>query len=547
MRAGPILCAVAAVLSAPGANAQTWFADRSDDVTIAGIAFDDLRLEINCATSPELGPTGFAFFQPAGQPEGPVSFVVDRRATLEFEASAGGFEARTQEDFDRFARLLQDLRAGNRLRVVTSAGEHFLPLRGSSAALGPCPTDIIVAAAPLATEPASESVADADPTPEPAVEVATAPETPAPNPVGDVEGWLIVLGYDPEPVDGAADPALYQALAQWQRDTGREITGGLTAEHTAALRAQAIGAPTWVIDPPEDTPVLAAEPTEATEEYGRVTLADCAHRRGFGRLSYNRGVTSTQPNPTLLTDVCFDEAGGAFVAAETLDGLTPVPSADELRKFEILTGDPANRTEVSVGREAQSDCGVAEGEGFILATAPGDFALAQHPDAAWVVGEGYFLDTVAAPGEAKTYETAWVSIIPTSVDGAAFWTQFRTGFSGLSLWGAISVEAGAGEAALSGLGTDASAEETGTLSIAIDPDGHVEALGQATATQGTDVAPGEWQTAALEIGPLSGHSLDGGGRIIAFGPVSGTMTLDDGQTLEIKGDATLQACAKDAL
>jgi hypothetical protein len=73
--------------------------------------------------------------------------------------------------------------------------------------------------------------------PAPPAATASAPAAGGGNLVADLQRSLIVLGYEPGPVDGDMGPATVTAIKRYQTDMGLNPTGHATPELLAHIRA----------------------------------------------------------------------------------------------------------------------------------------------------------------------------------------------------------------------------------------------------------------------------------------------------------------------
>ncbi|MEM9343631.1 MAG: peptidoglycan-binding domain-containing protein [Pseudomonadota bacterium] len=255
-------------LAASPAMAQRWVSEFGQGVTEASIAVDGTELRVVCAINALIAKNEIGLTLNGAPAQGPVTFQTGRRAPLVLPFDQGSYMADDEVTLTPMLALIEGLRRSNSATATDALGQQVrIPLNGSSAALSTCPVAVIdvfnlgVSAPP----PQETETAPPIPEPEPAPDIAAPepePETAAPepepeiasplpepepepepvipeNPIIVVEQSLAKLGYFPGAMDGEIDQALHVAIASWQRDTGREVTGALLVDDFLALRAQA--------------------------------------------------------------------------------------------------------------------------------------------------------------------------------------------------------------------------------------------------------------------------------------------------------------------
>lgn len=228
------LAVLAVVVTASPTHAQRWGADTGQGVTEAGISANGARLSVTCVLDAAIGQNRLSLTLNGVPVEGPVTFQPGRRAPVTVPFVQGTYVASDAETLAPMVTLLDGLRRSNSATATTALGQVQIPLSGSSAALAPCPATVNDVANLGAAAPA----APVSPTPAPAAPAPETADVPA-NPIIAVEEALAQLGYFPGTMDGQIDETLHVAIATWQRDTGREVTGALMLEDFQALLADA--------------------------------------------------------------------------------------------------------------------------------------------------------------------------------------------------------------------------------------------------------------------------------------------------------------------
>ncbi|HOZ32210.1 MAG TPA: peptidoglycan-binding protein, partial [Tabrizicola sp.] len=137
----------------------------------------------------------------------------------------------------------------------------------------PDPTSI---AAPVVPEPVAPMVEPTSPTPAPVAPAPTAQAGPADavtetalalDDLGwrDVQARLLVLGHDPNGIDGQPGRGTRQALSTWQAASGVPASGYLAADHLALLVSQSQDAlDLWLQDPANKERHTPPPPIELT-------------------------------------------------------------------------------------------------------------------------------------------------------------------------------------------------------------------------------------------------------------------------------------------
>ncbi len=140
-------------------------------------------------------------------------------------------------------------------------------------AAAPDPTS---AAAPVVPEPVAPVVEPTSPTPAPVAPAPTAQAGPADaatetalalDDLGwrDVQARLLVLGHDPNGIDGQPGRGTRQALSTWQAASGVPASGYLAADHLALLVSQSQDAlDLWLQDPANKERHTPPPPIELT-------------------------------------------------------------------------------------------------------------------------------------------------------------------------------------------------------------------------------------------------------------------------------------------
>jgi len=247
---GFIAFSVLAVCLAGPAVAQTWESETGQGNTDAKIATGEATLRVLCTLNGRVGVNALNLTVQGQTASGPVTFQTGRRAPITVPFVAGLYTVSNVEMLETFTSLIDRLRRSNNATATVNGQTVSIPLRGSSAALVNCPVRVSDVENPdlgvrpvTEPEPTPDSAPDPTPAaPEPEASVAPAAPSPPPipaNPILAVEEALAKLGYFPGAMDGQIDDALHVAIATWQRDTGREVTGALMMEDFQALQADA--------------------------------------------------------------------------------------------------------------------------------------------------------------------------------------------------------------------------------------------------------------------------------------------------------------------
>lgn len=203
------------------AAAQDWYSEFGQGNSSVGTEASGWVLEITCAANPNLGRYTVALFVDGQPAQGLSTFAAGTAEPVNIFFNQGQYEAAWPNGMMAYVNLVGVLAGGAAAVTVSleSGAAQTFSLAGASDALVNCPKEV-------PTEPMS-------------ADGASAQEQGTENQIAAVERYLGALGYDPGPRDGEIDEELNIAIATWQRDTGRPVTGGLTGADMLALAQEA--------------------------------------------------------------------------------------------------------------------------------------------------------------------------------------------------------------------------------------------------------------------------------------------------------------------
>ncbi|MEP5090156.1 MAG: peptidoglycan-binding domain-containing protein, partial [Paracoccaceae bacterium] len=170
---------------------------------------------------------------------------------------------------------------------------------------------------------------------------------------------LLELGYSPGVVDNTVDSTTHQAIAQYQRDRGLPVTGGMSHEEYLALEREIVhtrgaaqkqlpNSASQQASNPQGPPQATTPDDVSGVIYHR--LANCTGERGMMLYTYQMDAHDT--GFSQISDICWHASQGLLEGVEPEGNLTLVQSDDGYEIFENLsTGSEGyQRTSVDVTR-----------------------------------------------------------------------------------------------------------------------------------------------------------------------------------------------------